>query len=86
MIARPLAAAHIPVDASLPKARRRRRTEQKVIDPEARIAAPGIPEIIPEGVDRLVGVEVADGIGPALGKQAAIRLAALRLEEGVLQP
>ena len=86
MIARAFAAAHIAVDARLQEARRRRRAEQEMIDTQAGIAAPGVPEIIPKGVDGPVGMEMAKGVGPSQADEATIGFAALRLEKGVVQP
>src|SRR3712207_623348 len=55
-------AVHVCAD----KALRKRRAQKQMIDPEPRIAPPGVSEIVPECVDPLVRVEFAKRIEPAL--------------------
>ena len=37
-----------------------------MIEAKARVALPAMAQIVPEGVDALVGMQLADRIGPAL--------------------
>src|SRR5690606_17866799 len=39
--------------------------EQRVIDAQACVPLEGAAPVLPEGVDRLVWMEMADGVGPA---------------------
>jgi len=39
---------------------------KQVIDAQPRVASPPIPEIVPERVDTLVGMQRTRGVGPAL--------------------
>ena len=48
-----LPAAHVPVDAGgLQAAARRPRAQQQMVDAQAGVAGEGVPQIVPEGVDR----------------------------------
>ena len=60
--------------------------EQQMVDPDARVAREGVAPIIPEGEDRLVRMEVAERVGPALLQQPRILGAGLGLEQGVVEP
>lgn len=51
VVAALLPAADFAVDFRRFQSRRRRTIEEQMIEPEAGVAAVGIPEIIPEGVD-----------------------------------
>src|SRR5688572_2489542 len=79
-------AAGRPVDARGYQGLRQSRAEQEVVDPNAGIALEGIPPIVPEGVDSLVRMELAQGVGPALLDQLRELLSGLRREESVLGP
>ena len=70
MVAGLLAGAKSGVDAGRREALRRDGIEQQMVDADAGVAGEGVAPIIPEGVDGLVGVEMADGVGPALAEQA----------------
>ena len=50
------------------------------------VAGKGVPEIFPERVDPLVGMQRPQRVGPALRDQAAIGVAHLRPEQGVIDP
>ena len=64
-----LPATHLAIHAGSHKAARDRRAEQQVVDAETGVARPGIPEVFPKGVDALVWVNGAQGVGPALRDQ-----------------
>src|SRR6476469_1243796 len=56
-----------------------------MIEPEAQIALPASGSVVPEGVELFfVGVQSAQGVGPALAEDSAPRLARLRLHHRVL--
>jgi hypothetical protein len=57
-----------------------------MIEPQARIARPSVPFVIPESVDRLCRMERAERVGPALIDQPSKRRPALRLHQSVLVP
>src|SRR5437868_6254267 len=86
MIARPFPPPHLAVDVGGNQPRGRVGAEQEMVDAQPGIARPGVPPIVPEGVDRLCGVEVADGVGPALLQQPGISGAGLRLHQRVVEP
>src|SRR5436853_542345 len=56
VVARLLPAADMPVDLGVRHPSCELRAQQQMVDPESRIAGIGIPEIIPEGIDRLIRV------------------------------
>jgi len=56
------------------------RAEQQVINSQARVASPRIPEVVPERVYPLAGVKRTQGIGPALRKKSPERLPHLGTE------
>ena len=78
--------AHIAVDACRFKSLRYRRTEQDMVDAQSCVAAVGVPEIIPEGIDTLVRMECSQRVGPALGDEASIGVADFRSEQRVVYP
>ena len=57
-----------------------------MIETEAAIAFPALPHVIPERVHRFLGMERANGVGPALREKDLISRAALRLQQGVAIP
>ena len=59
MIARVLPAPHVAVHAGGNEALRQRRTEQKMIDAEPGVAAPGISKEVPKGIDGLARMQFA---------------------------
>ena len=68
---------HFLVDARRLQPACQRRAEQEMVDPQPRIPAIGIAEIVPEGIDLFIGVEFPDGIGPALCYKGGKGLAGL---------
>src|SRR4051794_13639901 len=86
MIAGLLPAARRAVDARAFERLRQCWAEQCMIDADAGVALKRVPPVVPESVDPLVGMEVADRVGPALPDQFAIFLARFRGEQGILQP
>ncbi len=67
MIAGFFPAPYIAVDIGCDQASGERWAEQQMVDAQAGIPAPGVTEIIPEGVDAFLRVQRAQRIGPALG-------------------
>src|SRR6187402_2824361 len=57
-----------------------------MIEPQAGVAAPGVPEVIPEGIDPFVRMERAYSVGPALIDEAAEGEPDLGAEERVIDP
>ncbi len=51
---------------------RDRGAEQDVVEAQAGVALPVLPEVVPEGVDALVGMAGAEGVQPALRQQALV--------------
>jgi hypothetical protein len=78
VIARPFAGPHITVDAGGDQAARKGWAQQQMIDAQSGVAGKRVPEILPERVDPLIGVERAQRVCPALLDQAAIGVAHLR--------
>ncbi|RDJ93325.1 VCBS repeat-containing protein, partial [Lacticaseibacillus rhamnosus] len=56
------------------------------VDAQAGVAAPGISPIIPERIDALPGMELADRVGPALCDKLAIGLAHFGPKQRVVGP
>ncbi|MCY1179295.1 hypothetical protein D9M73_196890 [compost metagenome] len=77
---------HPRIDTRPLQIRRKLEVEQQMIDPQPGIAGPVVTEIVPEGVDTLVRVQMAYGIEPALIKQSLVTRSRLRLQQCVLQP
>jgi len=44
--------------------------EQQMVDAQACVSAPCVPEIIPKGIDFLIGMEFPQRVGPTLRDQA----------------
>ena len=86
MIARVFAAAHLTVHAGGSETLGQGRAEQQMIDAETGVARKGVPEILPEGVDPLIGMQRPQRVGPALRDQVAIGVAHLRPEQSVIDP
>src|SRR5262245_31131287 len=84
MIAGAFFAADGLVDTGLEQARGEGRAEQEMIEPQARIARPAISLVVPEGVDPLIPVQLADRIAPALCDQRGKGGTALRLDQCIL--
>ena len=86
MVAGLLPAAHLAVDLGVDQPLGQRRAQQEVIDAQAGIARIGIPEIVEEGVDRLVRMVGPQRVGPALLQQPKERRTDLGREQRVLGP
>src|SRR5690606_9289036 len=80
MVAGVLLPSHPTVHACLLQTRGQVPPEHQMLDAQAGILLPVPAKIVPEGVDALLGVEGAHRIGPALGEQTSIALAALWLQ------
>ena len=59
---------------------------RRMVNAQTRVASVRVPKVIPEGVDALVRMQAAQGVGPALGKKAAERVAHLGPKQRVVQP
>jgi hypothetical protein len=86
MIAGLVPSANLAVDIRVTKLILEARRKKKVIEPETSISTPGIPEIIPEGVDPFSRMARADSISPPLVEEALISPADLGPEQGVIDP
>ena len=86
MIARVLLAAHVAIDPGILQSLGEQRAQQNMIEPQAGVALPPVPHVVPEGVDALVGMERAQRVGPALLDKAGIGGAALGLHQRVVIP
>ena len=62
---------HLAVDAGGDQAAGKERAQQQVIDAQTGVAGKGVPEIFPECVDPLIGMQRAQRVGPALRDEAA---------------
>ena len=60
--------------------------EQEMIDAQPCITAPGVAKIIPKGVDALVRVEGANGVGPSLTDEAVKGFAHLGPKQRIVEP
>ena len=80
------ASAHVAVDTGVSELAGEGRAEQKMIKPEARVPLPPISHIVPERIDALVRMQLADGIGPALRDELRVSRAAFRLHERIIVP
>src|SRR5947207_10374522 len=78
-------AANPTVNAGFGQPRSEGRIQKQEIDPPAGIFFPMLAEVIPEGVNALLGKAGADGIGPALSEQTLTAGASLGPQQGVLQ-
>jgi hypothetical protein len=63
-----------------------RWAQQDVVYPQARVSLPSIPQVMPEGVDRLARVKGADRVHPSLFRQLGKSSPACRLNQRVLIP
>ena len=71
VVARPFEATNLAVNPGGAQARRQRRAEQEVVDPQPGVAPPAIALVVPEGVERALRVAGAKRIDPALIEQAS---------------
>ena len=58
----------------------------QLIDPESGIPGPSVSKVGPEREDRLLGMNIAEHIGPPLAEEAPVGLPAFGLEQGVGPP
>src|SRR5580693_1989783 len=79
-------ATYIAIDAACDEARREIWAQEKMIDAQSGIAGEGVPEILPECVDALFGMELPDRICPTLFHEIGIGFAHLRAEQGIVAP
>jgi len=86
MIARAVFSAHIPIDTGGCQPRRCLFVEQKVINPQSRISGPTVPEIVPERIHRLLRMQCAEGVGPALLQQPTKPFPGCGLDKRVFVP
>jgi len=86
MVARLVERPRAGVDAGCLEPLRRGLVQQQMVDADAGIAFERAPPIGPEAVDALIGMQVADRIGPALVEDAAIGGFGFGREERVLLP
>lgn len=57
-----------------------------MVEPQPGIAAISVPEVVPEGVDTLAGMEAANGVGPAMFDQGPEGVPHFRPEQRVTLP
>jgi hypothetical protein len=57
-----------------------------MIKAKARIAPPGIPEIVPEGVNSLAGPQRTQRVSPTLADQCMKRLPHFWSKQGIVDP
>ena len=78
-------ASHVAIYAGIDQALRRFLAQEQMIEAKPCVARPAIPQIVPEGVHRLVGMQRADGIHPALVDKPAEQRARLGLNQRILR-
>ena len=76
---------HLAIDSGLNQPLRRLLAQEQMIEAKPCVARPAVSQIIPEGVHRLVGMELADGIDPALVEEPPEQRARLGLNQSVLR-
>jgi hypothetical protein len=86
VVAGVLESSYVTIDAGALQTLRQSGTQQNVIETQTAIALPTVPHVVPKRVHRFLGMEGANGVGPALREKALIRSAALRLQQGVAIP
>src|SRR5690606_33930308 len=66
-------AAHLAVDAAALELAHEIFAEEEVIEAQARVPLPAVPHVVPERIERrLVRIEPAQRVGPALLEQRSI--------------
>src|SRR4051812_5785811 len=78
--------AYFPFHARRDEHLRRTGIQQEMVDTYAGIASVRIAEIVPESVDRFLGVELPDGIGPSVRQELLIGGTRLRQKESIVHP
>src|SRR4051812_5203928 len=86
MIAGFLPPPHIPLDTRRTKHVISRGVQQEMIDAYPRISGICIAKIIPKRVDRLLRIQLPNGVRPSLREQLLIRPPRLRKKQRVLNP
>src|SRR5688572_25159600 len=81
-----LLAAHPRVHLAVHQPRRERFVQQHVIDAQAGVALPVVAKEIPERIDALFGMALAQSVDPALREQPLVCIPRLRLQQRVLAP
>src|SRR5689334_11289734 len=81
VIAGAILAADLAIDAGLEQARRKRRAEQEMVEPQARIARPAVALVVPEGEHLIIRMQRADRVAPALVDELLEGGAAFRLDQ-----
>ena len=84
MVAGVFLAAHGAIDAGGDEPLRRLFAQQEMIDAQPRVARPAIPQVTPVGISRLVRMQIANRIAPAVAEQTGKARSALRLQQRVL--
>jgi hypothetical protein len=57
VIAGAFASPDCPIDACIPQPRGDGGAEQEMIEAKAGISLPSVPQVVPEGVDALIGMQ-----------------------------
>ena len=81
-------ASHSPrlaIDASIDQAFRRLLAQEQMIEAKPSVARPAIPQVVPEGVHRLIGMERPDRVDPALLDKPPEQRAGFWLDQCVLR-
>ena len=84
MVARLGQAAHLAIDARRLEPWRHIWAQQQLIDLQPRIPGPAPAHVVPEGIERLVGVKKTDRIRPRLLQKVRMSPPAFRLQPGVV--
>src|SRR5213593_1638754 len=79
-------AADMAVDAGIDQPCGEGWAEQEMVDAKAGIARPAVSHVVPERIDRIVWMQMADRVGPALLQQSPEGRAAFGLEQRVVVP
>lgn len=83
MIAGAIQVAHPTADAGVHEQSRQFRRQQQVVDAQALVLGPAEAKVRPEGPQRPLGMDGAQGVGPALVEQPLERRAALGPQQRV---
>src|SRR4051812_9346880 len=86
MVARFFPTADVALDACSDKYFCRPGVKQEMVNANAGIPRESISKIIPESVNRLLGIKAPDGVCPALQEEALISGAGLRKKQSVVHP
>src|SRR5262245_36174420 len=86
MVARLLPAAYLAVNAAFYKQLCSTRVQQEMVDANTGVASKRAVVVIPERVDRVIGMQRPDGVRPPLRQELSIRGSRLRKEQCVAEP